>query len=673
MKIQIRNCNNIDFGTIYVEENCLNIKYAINGTGKTTIATALENIGKSEKLNDLLPYQFMDETPCPASHLPEVLCDIERDPKIAIFNEDYVNQYIFVGDELIKGSFDIFVKTPDYDRRMEEIRRLTNDIYMVFIDNPDIENLLNELSTFVDGCGKAKKGYSKSSIFGKGLGQGNKIENVPEELKEFQEFIQGDSNIGWIAWQGKGQEFAETAQRCPYCAVSMPTERKTLAKRVGEEYDSKVAQNLLKMVELLRSMEDFFVDATKEKLHNLISNVTGFTKEQEAFIGEVRKEVEILRDKLVEIKAINFSSLKDAGTVAEALQSKQIDITYLSHLNNTYTKMRIEPINKAVEKVLQKATLLQAEIGKQKSTIRKTIEQNQKEIDGFLENAGYKYHVELEESGEVYRLVLKSNEGSKHISNVKSHLSYGERNAFALVLFMYNQLKTDADLIILDDPISSFDKNKKYAILDMLFRGERSLRGKTVMMLTHDFDPVVDLIYEKSIRRRFSPSPVASFLWNEKGELKEKEITPKDIVSFYRLAEKAIRGDADEINKLIYWRRRLEACGDKGIVWDIISSLLHAREKPKRKNDYGEEIELKEEEIERGIYEIRKIIPTFDYQEIYNRVKNPKELIYLYRKTACGYEKIQLYRLIDADLKTNPIIKKYIDEAYHVENDSLFS
>ena len=58
-------------------------------------------------------------------------------------------------------------------------------------------------------------------------------------------------------------------------------------------------------------------------------------------------------------------------------------------------------------------------------------------------------------------MVLKSNEGA-HISNVKSRLSYGERNAFALVLFMYSQLKENADLIILDDPISSFDKNKKY-------------------------------------------------------------------------------------------------------------------------------------------------------------------------------------------------------------------
>ena len=37
MNIIISNCNNIESGTIVVSENCLNIKYAVNGSGKTTI------------------------------------------------------------------------------------------------------------------------------------------------------------------------------------------------------------------------------------------------------------------------------------------------------------------------------------------------------------------------------------------------------------------------------------------------------------------------------------------------------------------------------------------------------------------------------------------------------------------------------------------------------------
>lgn len=95
------------------------------------------------------------------------------------------------------------------------------------------------------------------------------------------------------------------------------------------------------------------------------------------------------------------------------------------------------------------------------------------------------------------------------------------------------------------------------------------------MMLTHDFDPIVDLIHTSSIRCRFNPVPVAAFLCNEDGTLYEKEINPSDIKSFYEIANININSNIDEINKLIYLRRRLEACGDKGLAWQLLSNIFH--------------------------------------------------------------------------------------------------
>jgi len=40
--VEVKNCNSILTGNIKVEEGKLNIKYGINGTGKTTIAKAIE-------------------------------------------------------------------------------------------------------------------------------------------------------------------------------------------------------------------------------------------------------------------------------------------------------------------------------------------------------------------------------------------------------------------------------------------------------------------------------------------------------------------------------------------------------------------------------------------------------------------------------------------------------
>ncbi len=41
MNIELKNCNNIDFASISLTQNKLNIKLAPNGTGKSTIARAI--------------------------------------------------------------------------------------------------------------------------------------------------------------------------------------------------------------------------------------------------------------------------------------------------------------------------------------------------------------------------------------------------------------------------------------------------------------------------------------------------------------------------------------------------------------------------------------------------------------------------------------------------------
>jgi predicted ATP-binding protein involved in virulence len=57
MQIQITNCNNIDSAEIDLAESKLNIKFAPNGTGKSTIAKAIEFVAKkdSSALSSLLP------------------------------------------------------------------------------------------------------------------------------------------------------------------------------------------------------------------------------------------------------------------------------------------------------------------------------------------------------------------------------------------------------------------------------------------------------------------------------------------------------------------------------------------------------------------------------------------------------------------------------------------
>ncbi|SQI43487.1 Uncharacterised protein [Serratia plymuthica] len=65
MDIEISYCNNIDHGRIALSENKLNIKFAPNGTGKSTISRAILHsvAGDAQSLSALLPFKLRTSNP----------------------------------------------------------------------------------------------------------------------------------------------------------------------------------------------------------------------------------------------------------------------------------------------------------------------------------------------------------------------------------------------------------------------------------------------------------------------------------------------------------------------------------------------------------------------------------------------------------------------------------
>jgi ABC-type multidrug transport system ATPase subunit len=329
-------------------------------------------------------------------------------------------------------------------------------------------------------------------------------------------------------------------------------------------------------------------------------------------------------------------------------------------------------VNNAIDELLKKAGELQGSIAKQKILIEKLVKENSDGINGFLKNAGYQYKVNLiEDKSGQYRLKLVHNDIKEEVSNVKAHLSFGERNAFSLVLFMYDALKNRPDLIVLDDPISSFDKNKKYAIIEMLFRKDKSFRGKSVLLLTHDFEPIVDMVYHHSDRFL---RPFATFLENKHGTLSEKEIAKSDIKTFLDINRENLNLNLHDINKLVYLRRLYEVTNVKKLGYDVVSNLFHKRENlTRRENETS--CEMTTEEIRIGCDEVKEIIPSFNYKNLLQLVKNESEMKALYSATTNNYEKLHLYRIIFDDKTSDiesDIIQKFINEAFHIENDYIY-
>jgi len=674
LNIELEKCNSIENGQISLVDKSLNIKYGINGTGKSTISKAIEYyvIDKNNSSNELLklkPFKYRDT---PNENNPEV-SGLDLIETVAIFNEDYINQYVFQPNEVLKNSFDILINNEAYQKGMADINELIKDISKTFEDNEDIEIMLNDLNELLKSFGTAK-GLSKSSSFVKAIGKGNLVENIPDELLVYKDFIKDGNNTKWLKWQMTGKDYLGISSCCPYCTSSDIEDKKEIIKAVSENYDSKLIEHLNKIINTISKLKEYFTVDTYAKIIEISKSVDGLQKEQESFILEIREQIKTLIDKLQNVKRLGFETLKDFEKVDESIKTFKINLSYMTHLNSDVTEEKITKINDSLDEILEKSGQLQGKVNLQKIRVKETIEKHKDDINTFLKYAGYNYAINIEEDvgKSSYKMQLIHNDFvDSNIDNAKNHLSFGEKNAFALILFMYEVLKNNPNLIILDDPISSFDKNKKFAIMEMLFRGEKSFKNKTILMLTHDFEPIVDIIFHHpDIFNEVKPN--ANYLENIEGVLIEKPIIRNDIKTFIDIAEENISTHNEQINKLIYLRRLYEITNNKGLAYHLLSNLFHKRDEPQY-HPYDDTNMMTQNEIEEASKEIKnKIEEEFCYSSCYQNIIDDDEIKRLYSESNNNYEKLQIYRILFNENNENRVIRKFVNETFHIENDYIY-
>jgi energy-coupling factor transporter ATP-binding protein EcfA2 len=666
MEIEILNCNNIDRGTIRIEENKLNLKYALNGIGKSTIAKAIElHLNGDNSITALTPFKHIgssSDEDMPAVH------GLDSIETVAIFNDEYINQYAFKQDEVLTNSFEIFVKTPDYESRMETINTIMTEIKDTFKDSEDIDRVIGDLGILSDSFGKSKSGYSAAGALAKGIGKGNKISNVPKGLESYSAYLKSSVNAKWLRWQMDGNKnYSDISENCPYCTAST-NEKKDTISQVSKEYDPRSVEHLNRIVTVLESLHDYFSEDANGKLNTITNNINGFSKEEINYLLRLKEQIDTLKTKMLDLKGLTFFSLKDVDKISDYFSSLKIDLSFLQDLDTEHTNSITQPINASLDKVLGQVGTLQGEVNQQNLLIQRTIENNKGEINEFLKYAGYKYQVDVVYDTEMYKMKLRHADFSETVPNGSQHLSYGERNAFSLILFMYECLAKKPDIIVLDDPVSSFDKNKKYAVIDMLFRGRRSLQAKTVLLMTHDLEPVIDILY--NLPHHFDPLPSASFIQASSGILSEIPITRSDISTFAEVCHNNVLNSTTDIVKLVYLRRYYETLDNKGMPYQLVSSLFHKRPAPDKKIN-GETVLLTEREIEGATRKIQQKLPSFDYEHMLASVTDDTYMKEAYEQAEYNHEKLQIFRIMKDSFPNSKVINKFINETFHIENEYI--
>jgi wobble nucleotide-excising tRNase len=670
--IEIKNCNNLDFAAISLALQKLNIKFAPNGTGKSTIARAILLGAKGDQgpLSELMPFKLRKENP--DNKQPEV-SGVEGLKNIMCFNEEYVSQFVFKPDELLSNSFDILIRNETYKQIEQEIERLVGDIKKLFSGNHELEALTSTLKEMGSAFRLSKAGLDKKSVGMKGLSAGNKIKHVPAGLEPYTSFIQSEQSVSWIDWQTKGYDFADLSDNCPFC-ISNTADKKDQIKKVGQEYEKNTIKNLIAIIGVIEKLGDYFSEEAKERLSAITALKEGLKKEHEEVLATIKKQIDNFIENLERLRTLSAFQFKDGDKVAEQLPAYKLDLQFFSELKSRKMQEAVDPINASIDILSEQAGQLQGKINQQRGEIKKTIERHQKDINDFLSYAGYRYLVEVVGEGDQAQLKLRHTDHDVHLNGGSQHLSFGERNAFAIVLFMYECLARKPDLVILDDPISSFDKNKKYAILEMLFRRDASscLKSKTVLMLTHDVEPIIDTA--KSLSDKFKNQTSTSFLKLTSGKISECDIGRDDIQTFSLICKSALTSDKDDVIKLIYLRRYFEITDNKGDAYQVLSNILHKRELAidtrEAKNLDEKHPEMEKTKLNAGCAEVLNYISDFSYADLLKRITDLEGMKALYAICSNGYEKLQIFRLLGLEAG-NSVIQKFINETYHIENEFI--
>jgi len=224
---------------------------------------------------------------------------------------------------------------------------------------------------------------------------------------------------------------------------------------------------------------DIIFDFNKIKSTTDIINtaITNIKTEKEKQLAELRKKqsnLETLVKGSIGLEIIKSSSIKNR---IKEINTKEADLKTKQDNNKT----KLEEI--------------------------KLLEQQKSPTNDFaifvsqtLSDINISLKVEVDTDNRNY--IIKSSH--EDIALTINDISEGEKNLLALLFFYYElfkddkqqEIKTEIELIIVDDPISSMDDSNKFYILELM-KNLLNLPGKQIFILTHSWDDYCNLVFGK--------------------------------------------------------------------------------------------------------------------------------------------------------------------------------
>ena len=127
--------------------------------------------------------------------------------KVQLFNEKFVDDILFQESEVIQNSFEVFIKTPDYEERKKSIDDKLRKIHVDVEQNTVLQELFMVGRSVLSRLFITKAGDFKNQGLFKSLTSSENIFQLPEKLKKFKPLMEKDYNVEWVGWKNEGSKY----------------------------------------------------------------------------------------------------------------------------------------------------------------------------------------------------------------------------------------------------------------------------------------------------------------------------------------------------------------------------------------------------------------------------------------------------------------------------------
>lgn len=701
--IELSNCRNIvsiSNGPIKIARNHLNVFYGKNGTGKTTLCKAIKYIARDESCSLTSLESFKYQETHDASLQPSVNTS-GRIKELCVFDDAWIQDHCFTPSTIHKDAFELYVRDKSV-RDLEKKRKSKIGYLRKVLERPEVSDIESTLQDLQKNLGKTKSGgeLTAAAPIIKAFKSGSPIEPIPTFLKPVVKGYSGVEKASWLKWH-KDRPITSNEALCPYCG----TENASMMEKC-REYDENHSDNAISQWVKVASAYEKHSHRLSRHNSALLGKIVKSSKAPDSSqLQELASLSASVMDALDAIASIKKSLEKESNIDASQLvdeltrESAKLDRCKLflktKKGERTDEGKALEWIHDSIERIRDTQVELDAICNDLIAQVRRNITGHENEINRFLDECGYPYRIEIEcniPSSEA-KILLKPKGNSFEVAKPTEALSYGEQNALALMLFMHEAIKKPNGVFILDDPISSFDYDKRYGVLYALFSDRSRLfsnnfKGKTVIVMTHDLLVISDLIRIQVPGVKAGGVNGSYLSVDREGKLTCTALNSQSLAPYTQLLYKEILNNRTRPRIFGYVRIRQycellrhdpeERKTKYAWTFSLLSDLVHGRDRQKTL-EYHKWVNPDEKKIAMCENLIEKLtgwkVDFWEEIDFYSNCMNHLVDLY-YNHSLTSDDKLLVVRLMlerDGTLSSDSsIMKRFADEACHIGGSYLF-